>query len=241
MVVLASALALAACSSTSMPTVSSASPAAAGSTSSGAALAARVPAATSVVSASPLTARTSTAAPVSTSGGADPISSAETTRASLSTVPARTVPVAAPSGGNIRQTVRSSEVTTGAAVPLTGRAQVGGGISASISGVTRISAVAHRPGEISGPAVSITLKLKNGSSRAVDLSQVTVTVADHAGLPAPTISQNDSNPLANSLAAGRSVSGVYVFSLPAKSTDPISISVTVLNTAPVVLFVGDSK
>lgn len=89
--------------------------------------------------------------------------------------------------------------------------------------------------------MSITLKVKNGSSRAVDLSQVTVTVADHAGLPAPTISQNDSNPLANSLAAGRSVSGVYVFSLPAKSTDPISISVTVLNTALVVLFVGDSK
>ena len=53
--------------------------------------------------------------------------------------------------------------------------------------------------------------------------------------------QYASNPLAGSLAVGHSAAGVYVFSLPAKSKSPLSISVSFATTAPVVLFVGDSK
>ena len=168
-------------------------------------------------------------------------SAPQTTQASLVKIPARTAPVPAPGGGNISQTVKPSPVRIAPAVPLTGTAQFGGGISASITKATRINAVAHLAGEVSGPAVAVTLSIRNDSAKSADLSQVVVTVADHDGLPASPISANASKPLAGSLAAGQSASGVYVFSLPAKAKDPISISVTFATTAPVVLFVGASK
>ena len=165
----------------------------------------------------------------------------EKSPATLSTVLQRTKPVPVPGGGNINETVKASAISTAPTLPLTGVGRFGTGITATVVKAIRVTAIARLAGEVSGPAVAVTLSVRNGSSRPSDLSQVVVTVADHAGLPASPIGDNGSDPLVGTLAVGKSASGVYVFSLPAKTSNPLTISVMFSTTAPVVLFVGDPK
>lgn len=188
-------------------------------------------------------ASTSSSAPglsTPTSVGAPPVSAPSSTIDS--TKPTRpTTVVPAPGGGNVSQTVPSATVVTAAPVSLSATASFGGKITASIVKVTPFDATAQGAGEVSGPAVSVTVRISNGSAKPVDLSGVVVNLADKAGSPSSPMLGSPASALIGSVKPGGTSDGVYVFSLAKSHINPISVSVSVSTGAPIVLFVGDAK
>ena len=71
--------------------------------------------------------------------------------------------------GNIDQIVPEVPVTTAPAVALTDTADFGGQVVARIAQVTAVQATATLPGEISGPAVAVTVEITNSSAQAIGL------------------------------------------------------------------------
>ncbi len=142
--------------------------------------------------------------------------------------------------GGIYKTVPAHTLVTARPVATNQTATFGNSVSAHISALKHINAVAHGIGEVSGPAVAVTFVIKNGTSHAIDVGSVSVNLQDAAGTPANSMSGSPAKPFAGKLAAGKSSSGTYVFSLPKGHPNPITISLSYTTEAPVVLFVGDT-
>jgi hypothetical protein len=142
--------------------------------------------------------------------------------------------------GGINQTVPARTLVTAKPVATNQTASFGNSVSAHISALKHINAVAHGIGEVSGPAVAVTFVIQNGTGHAVDLGSVSANLEDAAGTPANSMSGSPAKPFAGKVAAGKSSSGTYVFSLPKGHPNPITISLSYTTEAPVVLFVGDT-
>jgi hypothetical protein len=123
-------------------------------------------------------------------------------------------------------------------VDLDKPSKAGGGVTARISDVRSITAKAKGPGEVSGPAVALTVKITNGASKRLPLDQVVVTLTGADRAPGTPMSGSPARPLAGSLAAGSSASGVYVFAVPKGSRNPVTVEVTVRGGDPVLVFRG---
>jgi hypothetical protein len=144
-------------------------------------------------------------------------------------------------GGSITQTVPSRSIEVKAPVPLTSAASFDNSVKATIDSVRSMVATAQGPGEISGPAVAVTITVNNGSAKAIDLNNVVVNLLDKAGTPSVPMTASPAKALDGTLAAGKKASGIYVFSLPRSHRNPITISLSYTADAPVVRFVGDAQ
>jgi hypothetical protein len=113
------------------------------------------------------------------------------------------------------------------------------GVTVTIAGLEAVDGEAAGVGEISGPAVRVSVEFVNDSDAEVDLRTVQVT-AD-AG-PDRTASSELSGPgvvpFPSSLAAGERATAVYVFAVPADQRASFRVFVDSVVTAPVVLFEG---
>jgi hypothetical protein len=94
-------------------------------------------------------------------------------------------------------------------------ANFGTGVSAQITGVQSISAVATAPGDIAGPALAISLSLANGSAEVVEVDSVTVTASDATGAPASPVIGDQAQPFSGSMGPGETQNAVYAFRIPA--------------------------
>lgn len=97
--------------------------------------------------------------------------------------------------------------------------------------VTKISDVSVEgtgPGEINGPGVAVTLKIKNGSTTSLDLNGTAVS-AYFGDLPASLSSAAPTDLLAGVLKPGKSATGTYVFMKPAGASAQVHVEVE--NTA----------
>lgn len=141
--------------------------------------------------------------------------------------------------GNIDQIVPEVPVTTAPAVALTETADFGGQVSARIAQVSAVQATATLPGEVSGPAVAVTVEITNSSGQAVGLDAVTVTMADADGNPASSMTGAPAGPLQGVLDAGAARSGTYVFTVPADRRNPVTVTVNYSSGAPTLVFTGE--
>jgi len=141
--------------------------------------------------------------------------------------------------GNINDVVAEVAATSAAPVALAETADFGGQVGARLTAVTPIQATAIVPGEISGPAIAVTVEIDNGSADAIGLGSVTVTLTDSAGNPASGISADSAGALAGALGAGDTASGMYVFSVPTDLRSPITVTVSYSAAAPTVVFTGE--
>jgi len=105
---------------------------------------------------------------------------------------------------------------------------------------TIIHAKAHGPGQISGPAMALTIHFVNGSKRSIDLNHVVVNDQDAKGTPLLSITSSPASPAEGSVAPGATKSAVYVFTLPSVRHNPYTISISYSTAAPVVRLVGDA-
>ena len=150
-----------------------------------------------------------------------------------------TTPVPAPGGGNINQTVPSAATATLPASPLTGSVIVDSSVSIRLDGVTAITAKAQLPGEVSGPAIAVTVRVLNTSAQPVSVTNAVVNATDSAGVPGVQMSASPAAAFPASVAAGQQATGVYVFTLDTTHRDPVSITVSYRPGAPVALFTGN--
>lgn len=153
----------------------------------------------------------------------------------------QTAPVPAPAGGNIHQKVAGVVGATATSAPMT---------RAAVAAAARIGIVDRRlfdftsgggVGDVSGPAITVTLRITNGGISALDVSNVSVTVQDAVGSPASPLLGTHAVPFAGSLRARGSAVGSYSFSLPRPSRDPIQIQVSYSATAPTAVFIGGAR
>lgn len=164
--------------------------------------------------------------------------------ASITSTPATRHPAAGktaapPVPGNVHQTVASRTVhlltpkPVGATVTYRSRA-----LTASVLSASRVEASARIPGEIAGPALSLQLRMTNrGAAKLPVGTLIAVTAFDAAGQPLSPITTS-STAISKTLRPGASTVGRYVFHLPTRSHDQVTIEVTFAATAEVARFIG---
>jgi hypothetical protein len=155
--------------------------------------------------------------------------------------PTITAPVPAPAAGGIANTVSPGKLSTKAAVAITAPADFGNGVSAAVLSAKLAEAVAVRPGEISGPAVQLSVQVTNASKAVVSLANVTLNAQDAAGTPFVQMYSPPAAPFAGSVTPGAKASATYVYELPSGYRNPLTLSLSYSTTAPVVVFVGEAK
>lgn len=114
-----------------------------------------------------------------------------------------------------------------------------GALTARLTRIEAIEGEAEGPGEIAGPALRVTVELTNGGDAAADLTGVVVNLYHGPGsAPAEMLAGSGSAWLEGTLAPGGTVTGVYVFTVPADDRDPVQVTVFVTPDEPTVLFEG---
>jgi hypothetical protein len=153
--------------------------------------------------------------------------------------PPATTPVPPATPGNVNSTVPSKPEETKKPVKLDRPSTTGTGLTVSLASIEPIDAKAEQPGEVAGPGLSITITIENTGSKAADLSTLVVNLADSDEAPGTQMSAKPSNPLAGSVAAGKTKTGVYVFTVPKAKRKPVTVTVDMAG-APVLVFTGNA-
>ena len=143
-------------------------------------------------------------------------------------------------GGSITQTVASVVAPTRAAVGLSATAAVDSQVRVSLVQIRSQYVAAHAPGEISGSAIVIKIRVTNRSGRAVDVSSASVTVLDSAGQVGTASPEAPAAPFHGRLGARSSATAVYVFEVPQARRNRVDVFVSYSAGAPVAHFRGDA-
>lgn len=131
--------------------------------------------------------------------------------------------------------VPSVAQTTLAPVPVQSKAAFGGGVTAAVTRTRSFTVTGRGPGEVSGPALAVTVEITNGSRRPVSLDAVTVSAA-YGAEEASASTSPPAKPISGTLAPGRKTTGVYVFAR-AQGRGPVKITVSYSAQRPYVVFV----
>jgi hypothetical protein len=123
-------------------------------------------------------------------------------------------------------------------VPRDATADFGDQVTASLAGSAPFTAQGSQVGEVSGPAVRVTIRIANGSGAPIQLDAVTVNAYYGAdSTPAPPIgSDASSTPFSGTLEPGASADASYSFSVPTEDQDTLVVSVGRVPGQPIVVF-----
>lgn len=130
---------------------------------------------------------------------------------------------------------------TGATVPpvaMDATSEFGNGVSARISKVTAVQAEATLPGETSGPGVSVTVQVTNGSDGAIDLGNVTVDLGNAEGASAAPVTTQPDTSFSGPLAPGDTAEGTYLFRVSPDERANVVIKVKYSSDTPIAVFAG---
>lgn len=172
------------------------------------------------------------------SGPVRPAGTAKPGGASTAGPPPVTTPVPPPTPGTVNETVAQRPEVTKKPVKLEQASSPSRGVRVRITHVQTLNAKAQIPGEVAGPGVAFTILVDNGTTRALDVGSVVVTLTDDRGNPGSEMSAKPAKPLRGKLAPGASRKGVYVFTVDKGRRDPLSVNVTLAGATPVLVFKG---
>ena len=126
-----------------------------------------------------------------------------------------------------------------APVPLDQPAAVGDGVTARVVSLDAVDATGVGPGNVTGPALRVTVAMTNGTAGALPLGGVAVDLASGPELvPASPVNDPSAAPFSGTVAAGGTAQGVYVFSIAAADRADVTLSVGYEAGAPVLVFTG---
>ncbi len=127
------------------------------------------------------------------------------------------------------------------AVPLDRPAATGDGITATVSSIEAVDGIGEGRGNVSGPALRVTVRITNGTAEPVDLSGAAVGLT-HGGdaVPASPLDDPSQAPFSGSVAPGDTAQGVYVFRVPQDDRDTVTVSVGHRAGAPFMVFTGSA-
>jgi hypothetical protein len=149
-----------------------------------------------------------------------------------------TEPVASPRPSATTQSlvpVPSKARTTLPPVAPSRTVTIGAAARTVLLGSRNVTVTGQGPGELSGPAVALTLQVTNGSSRPLGLDAVIVS-ASIGGQEASASDAAPAKPFSGSLGPGAKAQGVYVFVLPAGGRRPVGVVVSLAPDLPVARF-----
>ncbi|MFJ6678200.1 DUF4352 domain-containing protein [Microbacterium sp. NPDC091382] len=119
-------------------------------------------------------------------------------------------------------------------------AAVAGGPTVSVSRIESVRGEAVLPGEVSGPAVRVTVEVKNGSEKSIDLTTAAVTLyAGSTDLQASPITKPAGRAFPSEVGPGKTVEGAFVFELPESQRTDVRIEVDLSVSDPLIAFEGD--
>jgi hypothetical protein len=170
-------------------------------------------------------------------GGTQAPTPAPTQTASAAPSAPQTSPAVTP--GKIDQTVAPQKQETAKPVDLD-KTQKAGSVAVSLKSIKSTKVTGHGPGEISGPALVVTVVVRNGSKSSVSVDSAIVTLIDSKGNVGTPMTESPAHPFTGSVAAGDSATGVYVFQIGKKVRNPIRVSVTYSTEHTTALFVGNA-
>ncbi|MCI2956175.1 hypothetical protein MN032_00615 [Agromyces atrinae] len=128
---------------------------------------------------------------------------------------------------------------TAVPVPFEEPVPIENGITIAVTGLESVEGEAQIPGEVSGPAIRVTVDLRNDSAETISLRQTIVNLYYGDSLTAGNpILQPGGAPLPEEVAAGASATGVYVFSVPADDRERVRVEIDVDIDQTIVLFEG---
>ena len=125
-------------------------------------------------------------------------------------------------------------------VKLTQTGESADKVEVALTSLKAIRSKAQGPGEVSGPALAVTVSVANGTGSAFDLANAVVTLTDAAGDPGAGMAGKPSSPLPESVAPGQKATGVYVFNVAKGRRDPVIVDVSVNPETPIVVFRGNA-
>ncbi len=137
----------------------------------------------------------------------------------------------------VEPTRRATTVKTG----LDGQAETSPGVTASVVRVEAVSGEARGPGEVAGPALRVTIDVKNGSGKAIrtELGLINVYYGKDRR-PAGLLSGPGAAPFPEQIPAGGSGRGTSVFNVPVDDRDLIEIEFSYSTDAAIVIFRGSA-
>lgn len=153
--------------------------------------------------------------------------------------PAALTPVPPPSGSGDLQAVPGAERPTLAPVPLDQPADAGGGVTVRLARLQAVEVTGQGPGELSGPAVAVTVEVVNASSEPLDVAGIAVSMA-YGDTEASPVSAAPAAPVTGPVAPASTVTGTYVFLVPADQRSSVLVRVGTAASQPVVLFTGSA-
>jgi uncharacterized protein DUF4352 len=130
----------------------------------------------------------------------------------------------------------SVAISLAPAVPVGKPAEISDDVRITVGKVRDLRVSAHQPGEIAGPAAAVSVTVRNRSSKRFSLDGMVVTAYYHNDLPANETSVDPSKPLSGSLAAGKSATGTYVFTVPRKYASTLRVEVSSNQSPTIVQF-----
>ncbi|HEY8300826.1 MAG TPA: hypothetical protein VIG48_02905 [Jatrophihabitans sp.] len=123
-------------------------------------------------------------------------------------------------------------------MPLHKTAQVTRAITVRIVDVKPIQGKPLLPGEVKGPAIAVTVTVRNTTAHAVPLEPVVNAYSGPRRTPALTLSGAPAKRLPNRVGPGSSVTGIYPFTMSAAQRKDLTVDVSVAARLPVVRFHG---
>lgn len=147
--------------------------------------------------------------------------------------PAETTAVATPAPTDAAPT---PQPTTSA--PLESTAPIRTDLTATVTSAKAVTAKATQPGEVGGPSVRFAIRLTNRTGKAISLADTVVNAYYGADKEPGYPLTSGAKAFPSSVAAGKSVSGVFVFQVPEDERDVMSVTIDTSTANPVVAFTG---
>lgn len=114
------------------------------------------------------------------------------------------------------------------------------GVQVALTNIESVQGQAVQPGEVSGPAIRVTVTLTNGSDRPLNTNSVVVnayTGADRR--PASPLVLPGGLAMDEVLASGASTYGIYIFQIPEDQRSDVTITVDYAPGVAAVVFRGN--
>ncbi len=172
---------------------------------------------------------------------ADPTSTEEASAPTTTAVPSVTASLAVPTPGATptRELATAAPSPSLAPAPIATPTQTYAGVQVSLERVDAVTGEAQGPGELAGPALRVTVVVRNDSPTALPLGSALVNLFYGSGQsPAAPLSGPGVAPFPASAGAGQTVRGTYVFRVPAEGRSDVAIEVFTGSSAPVFVFRG---
>lgn len=116
------------------------------------------------------------------------------------------------------------------------------GVLVRLAKVESVQGEAVQPGETSGPALRVTVRITNDTDVELSLRYTAVNLYYGSDLkPAPTVIKPGGDPFYGTVRPGKSATGVYLFTVPKDEREEVTVGVDYKPGQPTVVFKGDFR